>query len=350
MGTSLEEQHPGASAEAPTQIPWRGWWQVVVRAVQRSGQDRVPLVGAGVAFFAFLSLFPALIAAVLVYGLVADPADITAHVAQLSEVLPEEATALVTDQLRALVESDERGLTIGLAVSLGVALFSASTGVVNLVTAVNLAYEEQQRTSLVRRRLEALAFTAGAIVTAALVLALLAVVPLTVTADGVPGWLVDVGRWVGLGLVSAVALAALYRYAPERRDPRLPWVSVGAVVATAIWIASSAGFSLYVTYAAGYARTYGTLAGVVVLLVWLWLTSMAVLLGAEINAEAEHQTDHDTTVGPDRPRGTRRAVKADEAVGRPSPRTPGSEDEVSQDEDSSDASPAADRPKPAPTP
>ncbi|MBX9245670.1 YihY/virulence factor BrkB family protein [Actinotalea ferrariae] len=319
MAKTLEKRHPGAHASTPTRIPARGWWQVVLRAVQRSGQDRVPLVGAGVAFFAFLSLFPALIAAVLVYGLVSDPADITAHVTQLSEVLPDEATALVTDQLHALASDDDGRLSIGLAISLGVALFSASTGVVNLVTAVNLAYEEQQRTGLVRRRLEALAFTAGAIVTLALLLALLAVVPLTVTAEGVPGWLVDVGRWLGVGVVSALALAALYRYAPERRDPRLPWVSVGAVVATAIWILASAGFSLYVTYAAGYARTYGTLAGVVVLLVWLWLTSMAVLLGAEINAEAEHQTDADTTVGPERPRGDRDAVKADTAVGRPDP-------------------------------
>lgn len=327
-----ERRFPGAHATEPTRIPRRGWWQIVVRALRRSAQDRVPLVGAGVAFFGFLALFPTLIAAVSIYGLVADPFAIGRHVAVIASVLPPEAATLVSEQMYQLTRSDRQGLSLGLAASLAVALWSASTGVANLITAVNLAYEEEERVSFLRRRGTALLFTVGAIVTFTLLVGLVAVFPVAIDTGGVPRVLLEASRWVALAVVSAAALGGIYRFAPERRDARMSWVTVGAVVATVIWLAASAGFSLYVTLLGSYARTYGALAGVVILLVWMWLTSMAVLLGAEINAEAEHQTDSDTTVGPARPRGQRGAVKADQAVGRPDPpsvdeRRPASEHE-----------------------
>lgn len=314
-----ERRFPGAHATTPSGIPWRGWWQVVVRAARRSAEDRVPLVGAGVAFFGFLALFPTLIAAVAIYSLVADPFAISRHVETIAAVLPPEAATLVSEQMYSLVRADRQGLSLGLAASLTVALWSASTGVANLITAVNLAYEEDQRVGFLKRRGMALAFTVGAIVTFTLLVGLVAVFPVAIDTGGVPRVLLEAARWVVLAAVSAAALGGIYRYAPERRDARVSWVTVGAVVATVIWLAASAGFSLYVTLLGSYARTYGALAGVVILLVWMWLTSMAVLLGAEINAEAEHQTDSDTTVGPARPRGQRGAVKADQAVGRPEP-------------------------------
>jgi membrane protein len=129
--------------------------------------------------------------------------------------------------------------------------------------------------------------------------------------------LLGLGRWLLVLTVFALSLGVIYRHGPDRREPRISWVTVGALVATAFWLLASAGLSVYVTEFDRYARSYGALAGVVVLLVWMWLSVVAILLGAEINAEAEHQTDADSTVGPDRPRGEREAVKADEAVGRP---------------------------------
>lgn len=319
MSDTVERRHPGAHATSPREIPLRGWWQVVRRAVLRAAEDRVPLVAAGVAFFGFLAIFPTLIAAVLLYGLVADPADLDDHVRRVTEILPPDASALVTRQLTDLVAGDQQGFSVGLAVSVAAAVWSASVGVANLVTAVNMAYQEDERVGFVKRRLLALAFTLGAVATFVVLVGLVAVVPVTITLDGVPGIVVDAVRWFALAVVSAVALAAVYRFSPERRDARLPWVTVGAVVATLLWLLVSAGFSLYVTWFASYRRTYGALAGVVVLLVWMWLTSMAVLVGAQVNAEAEHQTDDDTTVGPWRERGGRDAVKADTAVGRPDP-------------------------------
>nr|WP_297422931.1 YihY/virulence factor BrkB family protein [uncultured Actinotalea sp.] len=331
IGREVDDRHPGAHARTPEEIPARGWWQVLVRALRRSAEDRVPLVGAGVAFFGFLALFPTLIAAVLLYGLVADPAALDRHVQNVAAVLPPAAADLVIVQMQELVAADREGLSLGLAVALVTALWSASVGVANLISAVNLAYAETERITWVKRRAMALVFTVGAIVTFTVLVGVVAVLPFAVDTADVPAVLVGTVRWVGLALVSAGVLGVIYRYAPERRGARTAWVSVGAVVGTAIWVLASVGFSLYASWFGSYGQTYGTVAGVVVLLLWMWLTSMAVLLGAEINAEAEHQTDADTTVGPERPRGERDAVKADTAVGRPDP--PGA---TARDGDASD--------------
>jgi len=308
-----ELAHPGAHADSPTRIPPRGWRQVVARALRRSVDDRVPLIAAGVAFFGFLALFPSLIAVVLLYGLVSTPADLGEQVEALSTTLPTEASDLLAGQMATLVRSDQQGLGIALLVSLLIALWSAFVGMDHLLTSVNLLYEERERSGYLKRRGLALVFTLGTVVVFFVLLALVAVFPAVV--DG--GFLLGLGRWVLVSAVFALSLGVIYRYAPDRREPRVGWVTVGALVATGFWLVASGAFSLYVAEFDRYARTYGALAGVVVMLVWMWLSCLAILLGAEINAEAEHQTDADSTVGPDRPRGDREAVKADDAVGRP---------------------------------
>lgn len=313
-----ERAHPGAHADSPAQIPPRGWRQVTVRALRRSFEDRVPLIAAGVAFFGFLALFPSLIAVVALYGLVSTPAQLGVQVEALSATLPAEASELVATQMETLVRSDQQGLGIALIVSLLVALWSAFVGMDHLLTSVNLVYEERERSGFLKRRGLALVFTLGTVVVFFVLLALVAVFPAVV--DG--GVLLGLGRWVLVSGVFALSLGVIYRYAPDRREPRVGWVTVGAVVATGFWLVASGLFSLYVAEFDRYARMYGALAGVVVLLVWMWLSCVAILLGAEINAEAEHQTDADSTVGPDLPRGEREAVKADEAIGRPLPDMP----------------------------
>ena len=308
-----EAAHPGAHAESPAQIPSRGWRQIVLRALHRSLVDRLQLIAAGVAFFGFLALFPSLIAVVLLYGLVSTPADLARHVETLSATLPSDAAALVADQMETLVRSDQEGLGVALVVSVLVALWSAFVGMDYLVMSVNVVYEERERSGYLKRRGLALLFTLGTVVVFFVLLALVAMFPAVVTG----GFLLGLARWAAVLAAFAVALGVIYRYGPDRREPRASWVTVGALVATAFWFVASVGFSVYVGQFGRYAEMYGALAGVVVLLVWMWLSCLAILLGAEINAEAEHQTDADSTVGPDRPRGERDAVKADEAVGRP---------------------------------
>jgi membrane protein len=308
-----ELAHPGAHADSPTRIPARGWRQVVARALHRAFLDRVTLVAAGVAFFGFLALFPSLIAAVLLYGVVSTPADLADHVEALARTLPPGASELLAEQMQELVVADQGRLGVAAVVSVLVALWSAFVGMDHLLISVNLVYEESERSGFLRRRGLALLFTLGSAVVFAVLMTLIAVFPAVV--DG--GFLLGLGRWLLVLTVFVLSLAVIYRFGPDRRQPRLAWVSVGALVATGFWLVASGVFSLYVTQFDRYSRSYGALAGVVVLLVWMWLSVVAILLGAEINAEAEHQTDRDSTVGPDLPRGEREAVKADEAVGRP---------------------------------
>jgi len=308
---------PGGEAETPAQIPPRGWWQVTRRAFRESSADNVPMLAGGVAFFAFLAVFPALIAALTLYGLVADPAQVTRQVEGLAGALPQQTQPLITEQLGAIAASSGGALGIGLVVSLLAALWSASSGTGNLMQAINIAYDEQETRGFVKLRGTALLLTLGAIVFVLLTLALVAVVPPLLDAlplGPVATVLAQVVRWGLLVGVVIVALAVVYRVAPDRDAPRIRWVSTGALVAAVLWIAGSVAFSLYVNNFGSYNRTYGALAGVVVLLLWLYLTSYIVLLGAEINAESEKQTGRDTTRGRPVPMGERRAVAADEVA------------------------------------
>ena len=305
---------PGGDAEHPNDIPAKGWLQILKRGMAEAKADQVPLLAAGVAFFAFLAIFPALIALVSLYGFFADPAQIAAQVNSLAGALPDDVRTLLTEQITTLT-SQKSTLGIGAIVAILVALFSASGGMQNLMTAVNVAYDEEEKRSAIKKRLIALALTLAAIVFMVIVLGLVAVLPPLLErllgGGGFAYWLLLIGRFVLLALLVAVALAVLYRVAPDRDAPKIRWVQIGAVMATVLWLIASVGFSLYVNVLGNYAKTYGALAGIVVLLFWLWITAYAVLLGAEINAETEQQTVKDTTKGPEEPIGQRDAVKAD---------------------------------------
>jgi membrane protein len=306
---------PGGKAERPQQIPRQGWQQILKRSWAQTQADQVPLLGAGVAFFGFLALFPTLIAMVLAYGLFADPATIAAQVQSLGAALPPEVQKLITDQVTA--QSQKTGaLSVGLIISLVIALWSASGGVANLVQAVNTAYDETDDRNVIKKRLLALGLTVGAIVFMIVLVSLIALLPIVLAFVEASSfrWIVQIVRWLLIAVLIMVALAVLYRVAPDRTAAKLAWTSPGAIVATVVWLLVSGGFSLYITITANssYTKTYGALAGIVVLLMWLWLTSYAVLFGAEVNAETERQTLVDTTVGPDRPVGRRGAVAADD--------------------------------------
>ena len=306
------DQVPGGQADSPTQIPAQGWKQVLLRTKQQIKEDNIPLLAAGVAFYAFIALFPALIAAVTVYGLVADPEQVEEQVSGFADTLPSEAAALLENQLTDIAGGSPSALGWGLLLSLGGALFAASGGVQNLIKAVNIAYDEEETRGFLKLRGLALALTLGAIVFIVVTIGLITVVPALLDDLGPVGRFAgQVARWAGLVAFVVVALAVVYRLAPDRDDPKFRWVGLGSGVATLLWVLGSAGFSLYVSNFGKYGETYGALAGVVILLLWLWLTSLIILIGAEINSETEQQTAKDTTQGPEKPMGERRAVKAD---------------------------------------
>jgi membrane protein len=319
---------PGIHAEKPTQIPWRGWKQIVKRSWAENKADNMPIIAGGVAFFGFLSIFPALIALISIYGLVASPETVAEQVEELSAQLPDSAAELIGDQLEAIVANSGSALSISLVVSILAALWSASGGVGNLVTAINLAYDEVEARNFVKLKLLSLGLTLGAVLFVLVTFGLVAVVPAVIEALplGVVGTvLAQIARWTLLLAVFSGSLAVLYRVAPDRDAPRFSWVSLGAVVVTVIWAAVSVAFAVYVDNFGSYDKTYGAIAGVIVLMLWLYLTCYLVLLGAEINSEAEHQTAQDTTTGEPVPMGERDATVADTLPENPEPR-PGDAD------------------------
>ncbi|WP_432947396.1 YihY/virulence factor BrkB family protein [Kribbella sp. CA-253562] len=313
---SAERGVPGAEADKPSEIPAGGWWQVLRRAWKEAQADQVPLLAAGVAFFGFLALFPAVAAAVLTYGLVADPAQIRQQADELGSAMPAAGRDLLLQQIDALVSAPRQSLGIGLAIAVVVALWSASGGVGNMLTAVNLAYDEEETRGFVRRKGLALLLTLGAIVFVLLAVALFSVGAAIGDDVATPIRIaLAVGRLVLAIVLITVVLAVIYRVGPDRDAPKMRWVSIGAAVATVIWLVASVGFSLYVETFGNYAKTYGSLAAIVILMLWLWISAYAILLGAEINAEAEQQTARDTTKGDPQPLGERGAVKADSVPG-----------------------------------
>jgi len=304
----------GRDADHPLRIPARGWVDVADRVRREWGPDHIALSAAGVAFFGFIAFVPALAALVSVLGLVTRRRATDEVITDLFGPLPESVRELLTDQLEAISTSSSQSLSFGLAIGVLLSFWSASTAVGHLLTAINVAYDEHDTRPWYRKRAIALAVTVGAVVFVAAAVFSVVVLPELISRTGLG---VDVQRWLrwaiwpGLAIGFGFSLAVLYRIAPDRQAPRWRWVSVGSVAAVLAWLALTFGFRVYVANFASYNETYGSLSAVVVLMLWLWFTAVIVLVGAELNAEAEHQTAIDTTIGPVQPIGERRAVKAD---------------------------------------
>lgn len=312
----------GREAHKPSEIPARGWRDVGKRVLAESKDDNVPLLAAGTAFYAILAIFPAIIAMVTLWGLVADADQIQEQITSLTSALPEEAATILGDALTSAVTNSSSALSITLVIGLATALYSASGGMAGMVKGINLAYDEKETRSFFKVRGLALVLTFGALVVGLVSIGLIAVLPAILDSLGLgpvgeffARWL----RWPVLAVLVVVGLGVLYRYAPDREHPKFSWVTWGAGIATLLWLIGSGLFSLYVTNFgdSGYTRTYGTMAGIIILLLWLFLTGFIVLLGAEINAELERQTRRDTTTGAEQPMGERRAAAADTVAETP---------------------------------
>ena len=309
-------RQPGRGREAttPLAIPPKGWWDIVRRVAAKVVAQNASILAAGVSFYAMLALFPALGAIVATYALIADPGDVAENFSGLSDFLPPDVANIIDDQLMTLADNQQ---TLGFRLVLGIlfAIWSARRGVDALVRAVTVAYDERETRGIIHMNALTYALTLGAVMLLVTTIALLVALPATLA------WLppqstlvtlsVEWGRWVIFFGVVMFALGVLYRFAPPRRSARWRWLSPGAVVATLLWIAGSAGFSYYVTNFGSYNETYGTLGAIIVLLLWFFLTAYAIVLGAALNAEMEHQTVRDTTVGGPQPMGERGAFVAD---------------------------------------
>jgi membrane protein len=308
------EDGRGRHAIHPLQIPWRGWKDIFWRTYAEMQSDRLLSIAGGVAFFVLLAIFPAITALVSAYGLVFDASNITNNLSLLADIVPANVLTIVHEQAQRIAANSGRALSVGIIVGMLVSLWSAMSGVKAMIDALNVIYEQQEGRNFFKLSLVALVFTLGGFATFLLATAAVIVLPLVLAPVGLgsaAGTLTRFGRWPVLLLVLLIGLAVLYRYGPHRRAARWQWVSVGSVFAAVTWIVASYLFSWYLASFANYNATYGSLGAVVGLMMWLWISTIVVLLGAELNAEIEHQTARDSTVGHEKPLGARGAVMAD---------------------------------------
>jgi membrane protein len=308
------ERGRGRRARAPLQIPWRGWKDILTRTYQEIQNNRLLALAAGVVFYSLVALFPAIAAGVSSYALFANAATIGKHLSIAADMVPAGSLDMLGEEITRIAAKSDGKLTLGFAVGLGIALWSANAGMKAIFDALNIIYHEDEKRGLVRLNLVSLLFTICAIAGTGLAIALVVVFPLLLAAFGLTSSdhpIIGYLRWPLMFVLVILGLAVLYRYGPSRRLVKWRWITVGSVFAALAWLVVSSLFSWYLGNFANYNATYGALGAVVGLMMWMWLSTIVVLVGAELNSEIEHQTARDSTVGPEKPLGARGAVMAD---------------------------------------
>ena len=314
FGREISQPGRGRLSTNPFQIPWAGWKDILWRTYVRTGEDRLLATAAGVVFFGLLAVFPAITALVSCYGLFANPSTIGANLQTLALMLPEGSFQIVQDQIARVLAKGNTELGATFLFGLALAIWSANAGVKAIIDALNVVYEEREKRSFLQLNLLSLAFTIGGIAALLLMVGAVVAFPLALDHLGLgpeSKFIVSLARWPLLFLVLLGALGILYRFGPSRRAPRWEWLSVGTLAAAVLWIVGSSLLSWYLSNFGNYGATYGSLGAAIGLMMWMWMSAIIVLCGAELNSEIEHQTALDTTVGRPKPLGARDAVVAD---------------------------------------
>lgn len=309
----------GRLAEKPSAIPYPGLKDVFWRVIAEIGEDRVTLIAAGVTYYLLLALFPALAALVSIYGFVADPGAIGAQVTLLSDVVPTGSLDIILDQLKTLATQKTSTLSIGFVFGLVVALWSAHNGMRALFDAMNIAYGETEKRGFLKMTGLGFLFTLGALGVAVVVISAIGILPAVLSFLWLDRWvelLARFARWPLMLAIVCFATMMLYRYGPSRETAQLRWLTWGAAFTSIAWLGASLGFSYYIENFANYNATYGTLGALIGFMVWTWMSVIILIVGAEINAELEHQTTIDSTTGHPMPMGERGAYVAD-TIGDP---------------------------------
>lgn len=311
---SSKNNSRGHKAEKPINIPAKGWKDIGKRTISQIADDNIQIVSAGVAFYFFMALFPAIIAMVNIYSLIIEPSKIREHFSALDNILPATAYDLITGILEPILQQPDSTVGWSLFLSIIISLWSSNKGTSALFQGLNIAYDEKDERGFFKKTGLTFIFTIGAILLFLICLIVLIFYPafidklnLSSGMESFTSWI----RWIIIAALFVFGLGMLYKKAPDRDDPETRWLTWGAVLSTVFWIVGSLLFSWYVDNFGNYGEVYGSFAAVIILMLWLFLTAFIVLLGAELNSEMEHQTRKDTTVGKDEPMGQRDAYHAD---------------------------------------
>lgn len=285
-----ENSHKTKTISSPLEIGFSGWKKILLRLFNRLMDNLIYIVSAGVAFYAFIAIFPAIIALISIYGLAVDPQMAQEQIQNLAGLMPEEAFSIIETQIQNLVSTTSSALGWGTILGILMSLWFANNGTKSIFTGLDFAYDTVSERSFIKHNLMTLLFTLCGIILLIISMAFIVVFPAIVQVIGLPGnieslisWL----RWPILGIIVVAAICWIYKYAPDRETPKIRWVVLGATVATVLWLLASWGFSFYVSNFANYGEMYGSIAAVVILMFWLFITSLTLLIGGELNSATE---------------------------------------------------------------
>lgn len=304
----------GRTAASPSEIPARGWKDILWRVYGNISDHRILALAAGMTYYSILAIFPALAALVAIYGLFSDPVSLAKHLDDVAGVVPGGAVEIAREQLTRVASKGNHALGFTFLVGLAVSLWSANAAMKSLFDTLNIVYGEEEKRGFLKLNAMSLGFTVAAVAFVLAALGAVVVIPIVLHYVGLSDaadFLIRIARWPAMFLALAVGLAAIYRFGPSREAPRWRWITWGSVAATLMWIAASALFSFYAANFGTFNETYGSLGAAIGFLTWLWISAIAILLGAELNAEMEHQTTRDSTTGRPRMLGARGAKMAD---------------------------------------
>jgi len=281
----------GRQARSPSEIPAKGWKDILLRVYGNIGKHRVLALAAGMTYYSILAIFPALAALVAIYGLFADPGSIAKHLDQISGFVPSGAVDVARDQLTRVTSKGSQSLGFTFAIGLAISLWSANAAMKALFDTLNIVYGEEEQRGFLKLNAVSLAFTLAAIGFVVVALGAVVVVPVVLNYLSLSNFadlLVRIARWPVMFVGLALVLACIYRFGPSREAAAWRWISWGSAVATLLWLAASGLFSWYAASFGKFNETYGSLGAVIGFMTWLWISAIAVLLGAELDAEMEH--------------------------------------------------------------
>ncbi len=308
----------GHNAGSPVHIPKDGWKEIALRIKDEVRMDNVSIVAAGVAFYFFLAFIPAIAAIVSIYGLVVTPDQAEQQMTQIADSLPNETYQLIASILNRAAGQTGSTLSWSLVFSILLSLWSSNRATTAVFEGMNIAYDEKENRSFIKKKALTLLFTVTGIVIGILSIAFIFGYPAIINNFDLPDFLessLSYLRWFVLAAILFFVLAITYKIAPFRSSPKFRWIFPGALLATVLWIGGSMLFAVFIKNFGNFDRTYGSIAAVIILMLWFYLSGFIIIMGAEINSEIEHQTYVDTTVGPDKPMGERGAYHADHEAG-----------------------------------
>jgi len=304
----------GHTAQSPSEIPPVGWKDILVRVYANISAHRIMALAAGMTYYSLLAIFPAIAAFVALYGLFADPSTIARHLDELGGFIPGGAVDVAREQLTRLAQKGTQSLGLTFIIGLAISLWSANAAMKSLFDTLNIAYQEKEKRGFIKLNVISLCFTFGGVLFIVIALGCTVLAPVALNFIGLSNaseLLLRFGRWPAMFILLALGLALIYRYGPSREAAQWRWITHGSAIASLLWLAASALFSWYAANFGKFNETYGSLGAVIGFMTWLWMSALVILLGAEIDAEAEHQTAEDTTTGPAEHMGSRGAVMAD---------------------------------------